>query len=304
MFDGLVVVDKPAGCTSHDVVAKLRKACGQKRGRPRRHPRPGRDRRAARRSRARRRACCASCRRRPSRTAATSSFGVATDTLDAAGRDRRPPTDAGDRERSSREAMLRFVGDIEQVPPMVSALQGRWSSPPRDRPGGGGGRAHAASVRIDTIDARGVRAGPVPAGHDARRVLVAAPTSARSPPISVPRSADPRTSASLRRLRVGSFTLDEAHPLDGDRSRPRRRAPDAAGGDARPGADDGRRGVGPGGRPRFGVPERRASGGRGPGPVRGRRRPTARCSRSTSAGARPSSRRWSWQSRRRRWPAR
>src|SRR4051812_48047860 len=31
MFDGLVVVDKPAGFTSHDIVAKLRKAYGQKR---------------------------------------------------------------------------------------------------------------------------------------------------------------------------------------------------------------------------------------------------------------------------------
>ena len=31
MRDGLVVVDKPAGCTSHDVVAKLRKVYGQRR---------------------------------------------------------------------------------------------------------------------------------------------------------------------------------------------------------------------------------------------------------------------------------
>ena len=31
MSDGLVVVDKPAGCTSHDVVAKLRKVYGQRR---------------------------------------------------------------------------------------------------------------------------------------------------------------------------------------------------------------------------------------------------------------------------------
>ena len=31
MHDGLVVVDKPAGCTSHDVVATLRKVYGQRR---------------------------------------------------------------------------------------------------------------------------------------------------------------------------------------------------------------------------------------------------------------------------------
>ena len=30
MLDGLLVVDKPAGCTSHDVVARLRKAAGQR----------------------------------------------------------------------------------------------------------------------------------------------------------------------------------------------------------------------------------------------------------------------------------
>ena len=29
--DGLVVVDKPAGCTSHDVVARLRRVYGQRR---------------------------------------------------------------------------------------------------------------------------------------------------------------------------------------------------------------------------------------------------------------------------------
>src|ERR1700678_2249922 len=31
MIDGLVVVDKPAGCTSHDVVARCRRIFGQRR---------------------------------------------------------------------------------------------------------------------------------------------------------------------------------------------------------------------------------------------------------------------------------
>ena len=30
MLDGLLVVDKPSGCTSHDVVARVRKAAGQR----------------------------------------------------------------------------------------------------------------------------------------------------------------------------------------------------------------------------------------------------------------------------------
>ena len=49
---GLVVVDKPAGITSHDVVARVRRLAGTRKVGPRRHPRPDGDRRAGRRCRA------------------------------------------------------------------------------------------------------------------------------------------------------------------------------------------------------------------------------------------------------------
>src|SRR5438552_1542292 len=121
MRDGLVVVDKPAGCTSHDVVARLRRVYGQRRvghagtldpdatgvllvglGRATRLLRYLSEAGKAYEGRI--------------------VFGIATSTLDAAGEivDQRPmPLTRRDVER----ALPRFVGDIEQLPPMVSAVK-------------------------------------------------------------------------------------------------------------------------------------------------------------------------------------
>src|SRR2546421_5668114 len=121
MRDGLVVVDKAAGWTSHDVVAKLRGVYGQKRvghagtldpdatgvllvglGRSTRLLRFLQEAGKAYRG--------------------TIVFGVSTTTLDAAGEvvDRHPmPVDRSDVE----EAVAAFVGEIEQLPPMVSAVK-------------------------------------------------------------------------------------------------------------------------------------------------------------------------------------
>src|SRR5690349_15537578 len=118
---GVIVVDKPAGWTSHDVVAKIRKIYRQRRvghagtldpdatgvllvglGRVTRLMRFLQDTTKGYRARI--------------------VFGVATDTLDAAGavleRAEMPIT----REQLER-ATPAFVGEIEQVPPMVSALK-------------------------------------------------------------------------------------------------------------------------------------------------------------------------------------
>ncbi|HVJ98632.1 MAG TPA: tRNA pseudouridine(55) synthase TruB [Acidimicrobiia bacterium] len=121
MISGLVVVDKPAGWTSHDVVGKLRKIYGQKRvghagtldpdatgvllvglGRVTRLLRFLQETGKEYRGRV--------------------VFGVATDTLDAAG----AVLERVDMNvtREQVETVVRaFVGDIEQVPPMVSALK-------------------------------------------------------------------------------------------------------------------------------------------------------------------------------------
>ena len=209
--DGLVVVDKPAGFTSHDVVAKLRGIYRQRRvghagtldpdatgvllvglGRVTRLLRYLQDTSKAYRG--------------------VVAFGVATDTLDAAGSvlERRPmPVSADD----LRAAAARFVGDIQQVPPMVSALKV------------GGKRLHELArageeverpprpVHIARLDVEDFEPGPYPRAT----VLVecSSGTYIRSLAFDLGRAlGGPAHLATLRRLRVGPFTLDDAHPLD------------------------------------------------------------------------------------------
>ncbi len=208
---GLVVVDKPAGWTSHDVVAKLRKLYGQRRvghagtldpdatgvllvglGRATRLLRFLQDAGKAYRGEI--------------------AFGVATSTLDAAGDvlDRRPMPLTRD---EVDDHAARFVGEIEQLPPMVSAVKV------------GGRRLHELArkgeeveraprpVRVDRFDVESFEPGPYP------RATVLVECSSGTYVRSL--AADLGTAlggyahlASLRRLRVGSFTLDEAQPVE------------------------------------------------------------------------------------------
>lgn len=212
MFDGLVVVDKPAEWTSHDVVAKLRKAYGQRRvghagtldpdatgvllvglGRATRLLRFLQETTKAYRG--------------------SIVFGIATSTLDASGAvlDQRPMVLT--REEVSRAATDNFLGEIEQLPPMVSAVQV------------GGRRLHELAragetveraprrVRVDRFEVEEFEPGAYPSA----RVMVecSSGTFIRS------LAADLGVAlggcahlASLRRIRVGSFALDEAHSLD------------------------------------------------------------------------------------------
>lgn len=217
MYDGLVVVDKPCGFTSHDVVAKLRKAYGQRKvghagtldpdatgvllvglGRVTRLLRFLQETTKAYRG--------------------TVSFGVATDTLDAAGaileRRAMPVT-----EEAVRAAMARFVGDIQQVPPMVSALRV------------GGRRLHELArlgeevdrppraVRIDRFELEHLEPGPFPQAT----VLVECSSGTYVRSLAADLGAalgGPAHLASLRRLRVGPFTLDDARTLDAIESDP------------------------------------------------------------------------------------
>ena len=121
MHDGLVVVDKPAGCTSHDVVAKLRKVYGQRRVGHAGTLDPdatgvllvglGRATRLLR------------FLRRRGRPTAARSCSASRPTRST--RRARCSTSARCRSRATgRAARCRaFVGDIEQVPPMVSAIK-------------------------------------------------------------------------------------------------------------------------------------------------------------------------------------
>jgi tRNA pseudouridine55 synthase len=211
VLDGLLVVDKPAGWTSHDVVAKLRGATAQRRIGHAGTLDPdatgvllvglGRVTRLLR-----------FLQETTKEYRGEIAFGVATTTLDAAGdevaRAEMPVTEA-----DVRRAMRRFVGAIEQVPPMVSAVKvdGRRLHQ-LAREGKDVERA-PRPVRIDRFDLEDFTPGAFPRAT----VLVecSSGTYVRSLAADLGAGLGGHAHlASLRRLRVGDFTLDDAAPLD------------------------------------------------------------------------------------------
>jgi tRNA pseudouridine55 synthase len=207
---GVIVVDKPAQWTSHDVVAKIRKIYRQRRvghagtldpdatgvllvglGRATRLLRFLQDTGKGYR--------------------ATIVFGVSTTTLDASGEvvDRSPmPIDQGDVEAT----LPAFLGEIEQLPPMVSAVKV------------GGRRLHELArrgeeveraprrVRVDRIDIETFEPGPYPVATV--RVECSSGTYIRSLAADIgSRLGGVAHLGELRRLHIGSFTLDEARTL-------------------------------------------------------------------------------------------
>lgn len=211
MIDGLVVVDKPASWTSHDVVGKLRKVYRQKRvghagtldpdatgvllvglGRVTRLLRFLQDAPKTYRGRV--------------------ALGVATDTLDAAGEvlEREPmPV-----EREQVEAVARrFVGEIEQLPPMVSAVKvGGRKLYEAARRGEDVERA-PRRARVDRLEVEAYEPGPFPVAT----VLVDCSSGTYVRALA----ADLGTAlggcahlAALRRLAVGPFSVDEASTVE------------------------------------------------------------------------------------------
>jgi len=208
---GLVVVDKPGAWTSHDVVAKLRKVYRQRRVGHAGTLDPdatgvllvglGRSTRLLRFLQE-----AGKAYRGPI------VFGVSTTTLDAAGEvvDRHPmPVDRADVEDAARA----FVGEIEQLPPMVSAvkIEGR--------------RLHELArlgeeveraprrVRIERLEVEAFEPGPYPTATVV--VECSSGTYIRSLAADLGiRLGGVAHLAMLRRLRVGSFTLEEARTLD------------------------------------------------------------------------------------------
>ncbi|HJV09181.1 MAG TPA: hypothetical protein VJ653_05850, partial [Acidimicrobiales bacterium] len=118
-IDGVAVVDKPAGCTSHDVVGRCRRIFGQKKVGHGGTLDPdatgillvglGRATRLLR-----------FLAPLPKSYVAEVVLGVATSTLDDSGEVLATYDMAGVGVDDVRRAAAGFVGDIEQIPPMVS----------------------------------------------------------------------------------------------------------------------------------------------------------------------------------------
>ena len=210
--DGLVVVDKPAGLTSHDVVARLRRIYGLRRvghagtldpdatgvllvglGRATRLLRFLTETGKVYRGEV--------------------AFGISTDTLDAAGTEtaRRPMP--GLTEADLAAILPRFVGTIAQVPPMVSAIrvEGRRLHE-RARAGEIVERA-PREVRIDRIEIETFAAGEFPRAQ--LLVECGSGTYIRSLAADLGEAAGGCAHlARLRRLRVGPFPVEEARTLE------------------------------------------------------------------------------------------
>ena len=211
MRDGLVVVDKEPGWTSHDVVAKLRGVYRQKRvghagtldpdatgvllvglGRVTRLLRFLQE--AGKEYRAR------------------VVFGMATDTLDASGSVLERAEMSFTR-AELESAALAFVGDIEQVPPMVSALKiGGRRLYELAREGIEVERA-ARPVHISELVVEDFEPGAYP--EATIRVACSSGTYIRTLAADLGAALGGCAHlGTLRRTRVGGFTLDDASALE------------------------------------------------------------------------------------------
>ena len=208
--DGLVVVDKPAGWTSHDVVARCRRIFGQKRvghagtldpgatgvlvvglGRGTRLLRYVTD--------------------LPKSYAGEVVLGVATSTLDDAGEETGRWDMGAVGLDDVRAVAARLVGEIDQVPPMVSAVKV------------GGRRLHdlaRAGLEVERAARRVVvhRFDVEPAGEaGAFRIAVDCSSGTYVRVLAADVGADLGGGAHLRALRrtaIGPFVLDDAVSLD------------------------------------------------------------------------------------------
>lgn len=119
--DGFLNIHKPAGMTSHDVVARVRRALKTKRAGHAGTLDPdatgvlvvavGQATRLL-----------PHLPTEPKEYIARIAFGIATDTEDASGNPVSEADASGLTEDALRAALPRFIGEIQQVPPMVSAL--------------------------------------------------------------------------------------------------------------------------------------------------------------------------------------
>ncbi len=210
--DGVLVCDKPAGMTSHDVVARIRRLAGQRRiGHGGTLDPPATGVLVVALGRATR--LLPYLPLEPKRYVATVAFGTETDTLDADGAVTATADASGIDERRLRAALTGFLGTQEQVPPMVSAVRV------------GGERLYAKArrgeqveraprrVTVLALDLVAFAPGERPLATVA--VTCSGGTYVRSLAADLGRRLGSLAHlAALRRTAVGRFTQAQAHTLD------------------------------------------------------------------------------------------
>ena len=211
MTDGVAVIDKPAGWTSHDVVAKARGVLGTRKVGHSGTLDPdatgvlvlgvGRATRLLR-----------YVTGLPKSYEAEIVLGIETDTLDSAGQVTARHDMAGASAEQIRTAVAALTGEILQVPPMVSAVKV------------GGRRLHTlarAGVEVER-EARPVTVHrfdvtPVPGTDEVLRAVVECSSGTYVRVLAADLGRALGGGAHLRRLRrtaVGGFGLDAARPVE------------------------------------------------------------------------------------------
>jgi tRNA pseudouridine55 synthase len=210
--DGVLVCDKPAQMTSHDVVARVRRLAGQRRvGHGGTLDPPATGVLVLALGRATR--LLPFLPTEPKRYLAEVAFGSETDTLDATGTVTATAAADGVDEPGLRAALAGFLGPQQQVPPMVSAIKiGGERLYAKARRGEEVERAPRPIV-IHELELLGFVGGERPLATLA--VVCSGGTYVRSLAADLGRALGTLAHlASLRRTAVGRFTEAEAHTLE------------------------------------------------------------------------------------------
>ena len=211
-MNGFVVVDKPAGMTSHDVIARLRRALGERRIGHAGTLDPaatgilligvGRGTRLLRFLEA-----------HEKEYEADAILGLRTSTQDAEGDVTGEADASAVTEQDVRALLPRFTGEIDQVPPMVSAVKiGGERLYKKARRGEEVERA-PRRVTVHALDLMGFESGPH--ARASLRVVCSRGTYIRTLAADLGDALGVGAHlTALRRTRVGPYALDKAVPLD------------------------------------------------------------------------------------------
>jgi tRNA pseudouridine55 synthase len=209
--DGVLVCDKPAGITSHDVVARVRRLAGQRRvGHGGTLDPPATGVLVLALGRATR--LLPFLPMEPKRYLARIAFGSETDTLDASGTVTATADTAGLDEAAVRDALAGFLGPQQQLPPMVSAVKvGGERLYAKARRGESVERA-ARPIVVHALELVDFAAGERP--EATVEVTCSGGTYVRSLAADLGRRLGTLAHlAALRRTAVGQFTEADAHTL-------------------------------------------------------------------------------------------